>query len=381
MIRLGIIGVGNMGSHYAGLLEDGALPRCRLTALCNTTPEDLEPWRDGYATFTDSRELIRSGTVDAVLIATPHYAHTTIGIDALEHGLHVLVDKPISVHKKDCQRLLAAHTDAGLVFAAMFQMRTDPRYRRVKQLVDDGAIGALQRVSWIVTDWFRTQAYYDSSAWRATWAGEGGGVLLNQCPHNLDMLWWLCGMPARVRAIAGLGKHHKIETEDEIAACFEFANGATGSFVTTTGEAPGTNRLELAGERGLIVVEPGRIALTRNDPDARTYSRTATELFGRPKMTTEEIVVDGEGTQHTGIITNFVNAILDGEPPIAPAEEGIHSVELANAMLSSALNDVTVELPLDADAYEAFLSELIAQSTFTKRVVEQQADDMRDSFR
>jgi predicted dehydrogenase len=357
------------------------VPRCRLAALCNASPEELEPWRDGYATFADSRELIRSGAVDAVLIATPHYAHTTIGIDALEHGLHVLVDKPISVHKKDCERLIAAHTDARLVFAAMFQVRTDPRYQRAKQLVDDGALGRLQRVSWIATDWFRTQVYYDSSDWRATWAGEGGGVLLNQCPHNLDMLWRLCGMPARVRAFAGLGKYHEIEAEDEITAYLEFADGATGTFVTTTGETPGTNRLEIAGDRGLVVVEPGRVTLTRNEPDARTYSKTTDELFGRPETASEEFVVEDQGTQHAGIIANFVNAILDGEPLIAPAEEGIHSVELANAMLYSALNDVTVELPLDGDAYEAFLKKRIAGSTLRRRVVERKGDDMSGSFR
>jgi len=316
-----------------------------------------------------------------VLIATPHYTHTTIGIGALENSLHVLVEKPISVHKKDCERLVTAHTDKRLVFAAMFQQRTDPRYVRVRQLLDDGTLGKLQRVSWIITDWFRTDAYYASSAWRATWRGEGGGVLLNQCPHNLDLLHWLCGMPARVRAFAGVGRYHNVEVEDEVTAYLEYANGATGTFITTTGEAPGTNRLELAGDLGRIVVENGTITLTRNAQSARTFSRTTDELFGRPATSTEQIAVEATGEQHLGIITNFVEAVLDGAPLIAPAQEGIHSVELANAMLYSALNGETVELPLDGDAYEAFLRKLTAESTIKKRLVERPADDTGDSFR
>lgn len=379
MVRIGLIGVGNMGTHYARLIRDGKVPRCTLAALCDATPGNVEPWRD-CNTYADSRDLIRSGEVDAVLIATPHYAHTTVGIDALANGLHVLVEKPISVHVNDCRRLLAAHTDKRLVFAAMFQQRIDPRYLRVKQLLDDGALGKLQRVSWIITDWFRPDVYYASSPWRATWRGEGGGVLLNQCPHNLDLLQWFCGMPARVRAFAGLGKYHAIEVEDEVTAYLEYANGATGTFVTTTGEAPGTNRLEIAGDLGRIVVENATITLTRNAQSAREYSRTTAELFSRPETSVEQIAVEGAGEQHVGIIRNFVDAVLDGAALIAPAEEGIDSVELANAMLYSALNDETIELPLGGDAFEAMLQRLIAGSTHTKRVVERTRSDMSGSF-
>ena len=270
MVRMGIIGLGGMGKYHASLLQEEKVPRCELTAVCDAAPKQLEGW-DGIKTFADSRKLIRSGEVDAVLIVTPHYGHTPIGIDALEQGLHVLVEKPISVHKKDCERLIAAHTDKNLVFAAMFQMRTDPHYVRIKKLIDDGELGELQRVNWIVTEWFRTDAYYAASAWRATWKGEGGGVLLNQCPHNLDLLQWMCGMPARVRAFAGLGKHHDIEAEDDVTAYFEYANGATGVFITSTGEAPGTNRLEIAGDRGKVVAEDGKVTFIRNEIPASEY--------------------------------------------------------------------------------------------------------------
>ncbi len=244
-VRLGIIGVGGMGLYHARYLLDGKVDRCELTAVCDVDPARLQQFdkHAGIKQFTDSRTLIRSGKVDAVLIATPHYSHTTIGIDAFKNGLHVLVEKPISVHKADCERLIAAHTDKKLVFAAMFMLRTSPLYKNVKRLLDDGEVGRLTRVSWLVTSWFRTETYYASGGWRATWKGEGGGVLLNQCPHNLDLLQWFCGMPSRVRGFCSFGKYHDIEVEDEVTAYLEYPNGATGVFVTTTGEAPGTDRL------------------------------------------------------------------------------------------------------------------------------------------
>ncbi|MDI7276624.1 MAG: Gfo/Idh/MocA family oxidoreductase, partial [Anaerolineae bacterium] len=214
-VRIGIIGVGGMGAHHARYLLDGQIARATLTAVSDVDPARLEPY-SALQTFTDSRDLIRSGAVDAVLIVTPHYFHTTIGCDALEQGLHVLVEKPISVHKADAERLIAAHKNTDRVFAAMFQQRTTPHYKEIKKLVDAGELGPLQRTCWIITDWFRPEAYYASGTWRATWKGEGGGVLVNQCPHNLDLFQWIAGMPSRVRAFCGLGKYHDIEVEDEV---------------------------------------------------------------------------------------------------------------------------------------------------------------------
>ena len=377
MVRLGIIGLSSMG--YAGMIQDGKVPRCTVTAVCDVDPKKLEPWKS-TKTFTDSTKLIGSGEVDAVLIATPHYDHTPIGIDALRHGLHVLVEKPISVHKKDCEKLIAAHTNKSQVFAAMFQQRTDPHHWRIKKLIDDGELGDLKRTNWIITDWYRTEAYYASGGWRATWKGEGGGVLLNQCPHTLDLFQWICGMPVRVRAFANFGKYHTVEVEDEITAYLEYPNGATGVFVTTTGEAPGTNRLEVVGDRGKVVLENDTITFIRNEQPTSEHCRTAEKFFTKPDRWNIEIPVEGRGERHVGIIKNFVGAILDGEPLIAPAEEGIHSVELANAMLYSSLLGETVKLPLDGDAYEAKLNELIASSKFAKKVVERPSEGMEASF-
>jgi predicted dehydrogenase len=381
-LRLGIIGVGGMGTCHARQVLDGAVKRCELAAVCDLRPQQLAQFDDKIRKFADSRKLIRSGEVDAVLIATPHYGHTTIGIDALRQGLHVLIEKPISVHKADCQRLIAAHKNKKQIFAAMFNQRTDPHYKKVKDLVAGGALGKLMRVTWIITDWFRTERYYAMGDWRATWAGEGGGVLLNQCPHNLDLLQWICGMPSKVRAFCALGKRHNIEVEDDVTAYLEYPDGATGVFTTTTGEAPGSNRLEIAGENGKVIVEGGKVLFTRNEIPACTFSRTSKEAFAAPPVWNVEIPVNGSGGQHIEIKQNFVDAILDGAPLIAPAREGIHSVELANAMLYSSMTGKTVDLPLDSAAYERMLKKLIKTSTFVKKTTKPPKElDMNKSFK
>jgi predicted dehydrogenase len=380
-VRLGIVGVGGMGSHHARCVQGGNVPRLRLTAVCDVDPKALAKCADPVRRYADSRELIRSGEVDAVLVATPHYDHTTVGIDALGRGLHLLVEKPISVHKADAERLIAAWKGNGQVFAAMFNQRTDPYYQRVRRLVQGGELGALQRVSWIVTNWFRTQCYYDSGGWRATWKGEGGGVLLNQCPHNLDLLQWIAGMPVRVRAFCGLGKRHAIEVEDEVTAYFEYANGATGVFITGTGEAPGCNRLEICGDRGALVLEEGSLRFTRNETPAAEFLRTSKQGFARPPVWQVAFPPEKDsGTQHTGILLNFTEAILDGAPLLAPASDGLRSVEFANAMLLSSMTGQTVELPMDGAAYERQLQKLVAESRFAKAAATGASADLSGTF-
>jgi predicted dehydrogenase len=378
-VRLGIVGMGNMGKFHADYLLNQKVSRCTLTAVSDAYTPNLERYKQ-LKTFASAEEMIRSGEIDAILIATPHYLHTTIGIDALQNGLHVLVEKPISVHKADCERLIAGRKDPKLVFAAMFQSRTEPKYRRIKKLITDGELGEIVRVSWIVTDWYRTEAYYASGGWRATWKGEGGGVLLNQCPHNLDLLQWFCGMPSRVRGFCQLGRFHNIEVEDNVTGYLEYPNGGTGVFITSTGEAPGTNRLELIGERGKVVLEHGKLTFVRNDTSMVQFSKTSKAGFARPEVWNVEIPCENAPGMHQDVTQNFVDAILDGAPLIAPAEEGIRSVELANAILYSSLVGQTVDLPLDGAAYEQKLNQLIAESKFEKKVVQTAGEDFSKSF-
>jgi predicted dehydrogenase len=364
-IRFGLVGVGNMGATHARHLLEGRIPRGVLGAVCDMSPAARARY-PGVPAFEDTPAMIESGLIDAVLIATPHFSHVPDGIAALQAGLHVLVEKPLAVHKADCERLLAAYRPGRQIFAEMFNQRTDPLYAKLRAMIRGGELGALRRIQWTVTDWFRSQAYYRSGGWRATWAGEGGGVLLNQCPHNLDLWQWLFGMPDRVRAFASVGRYHDIEVEDDVTAWFGYRDGTTGVFIASTGEAPGTNRLEVVAEQGRVVIEGGKLAFTRNEIAMSEFSRTTATQFEPPPRAEIVIPIEGTATQHAGIMTNFVDAILDGAPLLAPAEEGIRSVELANAMLLSAFEDETITLPLDGARYEAWLRGKIAESEAKK---------------
>jgi predicted dehydrogenase len=378
-VRLGIVGLG-MGALHANLILSGKAGPLTLAAVAAPSPESRAKF-PGVPGFATAEEMFASGLIDAVLIATPHYAHTDLGIAALKAGLHVLVEKPISVHKADAERLLAAHTDKSRVFAAMFNQRTDPYYLKIREWIQSGAVGELRRVQWTITNWFRTEAYYGSGEWRATWKGEGGGVLLSQAPHNLDLFQWLFGQPVRVRAHCGFGRYHAIEVDDDVSAYVEFANGATGLFVTSTGESPGTNRLEIAGERGRIVYENDRLVFTRNAEEMTAFSRAAKEGFARPATTEEIFTAPDHGGQHAAILANFAEAILSGASLIAPAAEGVRSVELANAMIQSAWEERTVALPLDGNRYAGALAAKIASSTVQKaKPVGRVANDFTKSF-
>lgn len=380
-VRLGIIGVGNMGKAHARNVLTGKVKGLKLAALADLEPAQMAEFSE-VKQFPGGSELIASGAVDAVLIATPHYDHTTLGIEALQMGLHTLVEKPLSVHKADAERLIAAYTDKSKVFAAMFNQRTDPHYTKLRKLIHEGELGQIRRVVWVITNWFRTETYYASGGWRATWKGEGGGVLLNQCPHQIDLFQWLFGMPAKVRAHCHFGLYHDIEVDDDVTAYFEYPDGQQAVFITSTGEAPGTNRLEISGERGKVTVDGGGdIQFIRNEVAMNEFSRTAASSFSRPGTWDITIPVSGNGGQHVEIMQNFSDAIREGKELIAPAVEGIHSVELANAMLYSAWTESTVQLPLDAAAYEAALKEKIANSTArSKKVVAPGTDDFAKSF-
>ncbi len=379
-VRLGIIGMGNIGRYHADYLTKKKISRCELVAVCDAMAP-LDQYKP-LKTFTDGEALIKSGEVDAVIVATPHFQHTTLGIFALNHGVHAMIEKPISSHKADAERLIeASRKNPKVVFGGMFQMRTEPRYKKVQKLIQSGELGKIVRVSWINTDWFRTDAYYASGGWRATWKGEGGGVLLNQCLHNLDTMQWLVGMPKSVRGFCQLGRFHQIEVEDSVTAYLEWANGATGVFVSSTGEAPGTNRFEIVGSRGTIVMENNKLLFTRNDVDMLEFSQTSKQGFMKPEVWNIDIPFENAAVPHAIIIQNFVDAILDGTPLIVPGDEGMQSVELANVMVYSSLINQTVELPMDGAAWETKLNQLIAESTVVKKVVKVETADFVSSFR
>ncbi len=360
-LRVAVAGLGTMGTKYADLLRDGQIAGATLAAVCNRRPEPRAAYREARG-FSDLGDLLKARAAEAVIIATPHYAHTTLALAALRRGLHVLVDKPLAVHKADAEKMLAAHRDRKSVFAIMFQMRMDPRFRKIKALLTSGKLGNIQRMQWTLTDWFRTDAYYRAGQWRATWAGEGGGILLNQAPHQLDLLQWLLGLPERVRAWCHLGKYHRIEVEDEVSAYLEFPGGATGVFIASTGEAPGTNRLEIACDRARLVLEGQKLIVDTNHVPTAILRATSLEMFAVPQTTRTEFVFEPPVATHHVVVQNFVDAIRKGAPLIAPASAGLASLELANAMLLSSMTSRTVELPLSARRYAILLKRLVTSA-------------------
>jgi predicted dehydrogenase len=357
-VRVGVVGVGGMGRTYAEALQ--SIEGFELTALCNRTLGRIADLPGKK--FADYRELTASGLVDALVIATPHWSHPAVAIEALGRRIHVLTDKPLAVHVADGRRMLAAHRDPTLRFGIIFNERTRPVNVRIKAMIDAGELGELRRVIWLATSMFRPHAYYARGGWRATWAGEGGGVLINQASHDLDLLQWFTGLPARVTARIGLGQHHPIEVEDDVTALLEYPGGATGLFAASTGEAPGTSRVEIAGDRGKLVLdtEGWTLRFLRNEVPASEFSRTTTELFARPPFTTIDVQSGDADESHLVILRNFRDAILDGAPLLAPAAEGLRSLELGNAMLLSGLSGAPVEVPVDAGLVERELERLVA---------------------
>lgn len=384
-VRLGIIGLGNMGSGHLGNYLNKQLPRIEVTALCDINPAKLEAASKRLPeakTFTSSEELIRSGLVDAIIIATPHYFHPTIAIDGFKNGLNVMSEKPAGVYTKAVKEMNEVAKASGKVFGVMFNQRTDPAYQKVRKIVQDGTLGYMKRAIWIITNWTRSQSYYDSGDWRATWAGEGGGVLLNQCPHQLDLMQWICGVPKRVRAAAYYGKYHNIEVEDDVTAYFEYANGATGLFITTTGEMPATNRLEINGDKGKLVLEDGKLKLWLLDFGVQEFLNTTPNGFPGASTTYEEITFPNGGAQHVGILNNFADAILDGKPLLAPGYEGINGLTISNAIHYSSWTDGWVDVPFDDDKYYELLQERIKTSKYVKKETAGSAvADLNNTFR
>jgi predicted dehydrogenase len=359
-VRLGLIGAGIIGTSHIKIMLGGQVPDIELSAVADLA-QDRRDWvketlGENFPVYNEGSELIEKSGVDAVLIAVPHYQHPPLAIEALKAGLHVLCEKPAGVYTKQVREMNDTAAKSGKVFAMMFNQRTNSRYKYMHNLVKSGELGMIMRTSWIITNWFRTDYYYAQGGWRGTWKGEGGGVLLNQCPHQLDMFQWICGMPNKVRAFCHNGKWHNIEVEDDVTAYFEYRDGATGTFITSTGETPGTNRFEISMEKGKIINDGGSdVTVYRLDTSARDFSKTSNNGFATPACKIEKPQIEDDNPQHAGVMRSFAGRILRGEPLVAEGSEGINGLLLSNAMHLSSWLDKTVEIPFDEDL---FLSEL-----------------------
>ncbi len=383
-VRLGIIGVGNMGNSHIKMNLNGEHSELRITACADIVPERVAAAKEKMPeikTFDSAEALIDSGEVDAVIIATPHYDHSPIAEYAFSKGVHVLTEKPAGVYTKQVRKMNEAAAKTDLVFGIMYNQRTNCVYRKMKELVESGELGEIRRVSWIITDWYRTQAYYNSGGWRATWGGEGGGVLLNQCPHNLDLWQWICGLPVKVKAFCHEGKWHDIEVEDDVTIYVEYANGATGTFITTTGDCPGTNRFEITLDGGKLVCENNKLMLYKLNGRVSDHCANAAEGFGWIEGEWIEVETDGRNKQHSEVTNKFAAAILRGEPLVAKGEEGIRGLSISNAAHLSSWLGKEIELPVDEDIYYAELQKKIAAGNAHKEnVVEGIQSDMSSTF-
>lgn len=365
-IRLGVIGIGNMGSEHCRNLLAGRCPEIELCAVADIRRERREWARktmpDSVHIYESGSLLIRDHVCDSVLIAVPHYDHEPLAEEALKNGLHVLCEKPIAVEAAAAERMIRTAKENARTLALMFNQRTNCLYRTIRRIMESGEIGTIKRMNWIVTDWYRTQRYYDSGSWRATWAGEGGGVLLNQCPHQLDLLIWLCGMPVSVDAHCQNGKWHHIEVEDDVTVYLEFANGATGTFIASTGDLPGTNRLEIDCERGKIICEDGQIRCFRLKENEREVCFTSDDPWYRGEIQTEIITTDGDNPQHIGVLNAFAGHLLRGEPLTADAEDGLRALQLSNAIHYSGWTGEQVRVPVPEDLFHTELEKRKAGS-------------------
>lgn len=383
-IQFGIVGMGNQGSHYASLLKDGKIENGVLSCVCDNNPVKLENAKnkyEGISYYDNYLQMLDSGDCEAVLVETPHYQHPEIVMECLKRGIHVICDKPAGAYTKQVRVMNELAQKSNAKFAMMFNQRTNCVYRKMKEIIASGELGELQRMTWIITDWYRTQAYYDGGSWRATWAGEGGGVLINQCPHQIDLVQWVLGqMPKKVHGFCHYGKWHDIEVEDDVTAYFEYENGATGVFITTTGEAPGTNRFEVSGSKGKLICERDELIWYKNERDNIEVCKTSDKGFDTPKCERIVVETDGKNPQHAGIINNFANSLLGLEEMFVQGVEGINGVELMNAIeLSGWKNGAEVTLPVNEDEYLEELNKRRATSRL-KTGGDDKVADMGNTF-
>ncbi len=382
-IRLGIIGVGNMGSSHTDNIMKGLCPDIVITAVADINPE-RKAWLTDVVEkyhyskvefFTDALAMLDSGLIDGCIVAVPHYDHPRYAMECMKRSIHVMVEKPAGVYTKQAREMNEeAEKHPEVVFGMMFNQRTNCVYRKMYELVRLGVYGSIRRTNWIITDWYRPQAYYDSGNWRATWSGEGGGVLLNQCPHNLDLWQWICGMPKKVSTHMQFGKWHDIEVEDDVTTYVEYENGATGVFITTTGDAHGTNRFEIQLDKAKIVAMGNELSVLEYETTEQEFSKTNKVAFATVPARQLELDLDGKNEQHVGVLNAWAGAILRGEALVAHGSEGINGLTLSNAMHLSAWLGREIELPFDEDLFYAELQKRVAASKRKEGVSAQIAD-------
>ena len=377
-IKFGIIGFGNMGHTHAKNVAEGKIPQMELSAICDISEAKLKEAKELYpdvSVFENATDLYKSGICDAVIIAVPHYDHPSLVKEAFEYSLNVITEKPAGVYTAQVLEMNEAAKKSDKLFGIMYNQRTNPMYQKIRNMIKSGELGHIKRISWTVTTWYRPQAYHDSGSWRSTWRDEGGGALINQNPHQLDLWQWMFGMPDKITSFVSYGKYYDIEVEDDVTAFFEYENGTTGTYITSTGETPGTNRLEIACDMGRIIVENEKMIFERNVISEREHNEKNTEPFAQPECWKCEIPVSGIGEQHVGILKDFANALINKTPLLAPGEEGIDGLTISNAIHYSSWTNKTVDIKnFPHEDFYNILKDKIKNSTMVKNLREKTSD-------
>ena len=370
-----------MGTSHTKNLVAGKVPGMELTAVCDINPKRLDVAKNEYGIenlFDDAIKMYESGLIDAVLIAVPHYDHPTLAIEAFKHNLHVMCEKPAGVYTKQVLEMNEAAKKSDRVFGIMYNQRTNPLYQKVREMIQSGMLGQIKRVNWTITNWYRPQIYHDSAEWRSTWKDEGGGTLINQNPHQLDLWQWMFGMPSRIMSHCYFGKYYDIETEDDVTAFMEYDNGMTGVYITSTAEAPGTNRLEIACDMGRIVIEDGKMPFDRTVESEREFNKKNLKPFGTPEVWKCEVPITGEFGEHVGILKDFYKAITQGTKLLAPGEEGVLGLTISNAIHYSAWTGGWADVKnFPHDDFYRLLKEKIDNSTYVKKVRQTEVQDLK----
>ena len=383
-VRFGVIGFGNMGTTHCKNVYEGKVPKLELTAICDIAPKRVEAAKEMFpevAVFNNAEDLYKSGLCDLVIVAVPHYDHPNLVINAFKHGLNVITEKPAGVYTKQVLEMNEAAEKSDKLFGIMYNQRTNPIYQKIRNMVQNGELGHIKRISWIITDWYRPQSYHDSCTWRSTWKTEGGGALINQNPHQLVLWQWMFGMPDKITSFVSFGKYYDIEVEDDVTAYLEYENGTTGTYITSTGEAPGTNRLEIACDMGKIIVENGQMIFYRNTVSEREYNKTFTGIFGAPECWKCELPVTGDSEQHVGILKDVTKALITGSELLAPGIEGINGLTISNAIHYSAWTGKTVDVKnFPHEDFYNILCNKIKNSTVVKKEVEQRTTDTSGTY-
>ena len=348
-------GAGIATFHLRALSQ---LPNAKIVGMCDVSAERGQARADevGAPFFADHRAMLAATKPNVAVICTPHPFHARLAIDAFAAGAHVLTEKPIAIEVAEADAMVAAAHQAGKLLAVNFQQRFRPVVQRAKQMLDSGSIGDLVRVM-CLEPWFRPMSYFKDVPWRGTWKGEGGGVLMNQAPHDLDLLCYLVGLPKKVWGWTRT-QHHDIEAEDMAQAMFEFPNGAPGYLYTSTAEAGSKQRITLVGQRGILDISGNTLTLTRFTPSLREFIDNSPNHYAPPASETETHEIAGDGGGHLAVYQDLEAAIAEGRQPLAHGESARMGLELANAIIYSSHHDRAITLPVDRADYAALLARL-----------------------